>query len=58
MAGTPWVIYGDNPPQELYHKLTIPADLWPEYREFLLSLGAILADAGLIDGALALVDEV
>lgn len=57
MVGTPWVIYGKNPPQDLFHKLIVPLELWPEYREFLTSLGAVLDDVGLIDGAHALVDE-
>jgi|GEM_PF-2139225 len=58
MIGSPWIIENGRAPVDFPHKLTLPESLWSEYRSFLLSLGAVLDDAGLIDGAGALADEV
>ena len=57
MVGTPWFQEGKTPPRELPHRLTLPAGLWPEYREVFLALGAAMKHAGLIDGGYFLVDE-
>jgi hypothetical protein len=57
MVGSPWVIEPGKTPYELPHRLTLPENIWPEYRAFLQSLGAILDAAGVIDGAGALADE-
>jgi hypothetical protein len=58
MVGTLWVIEPGQAPVDLPHRLTLPLNVWGEYKTFLLNLGAALDAAGVVDGAGALADEV
>jgi hypothetical protein len=57
MVGTLWVIEPGKAPVDLPHRLTLPLNIWGEYKAFLLSLGAVLDAGGLVDGAGSLADE-
>ncbi len=56
MVGSPWAVEGTQI-YDLPHRLTLPENLWPEYRAFLLALGTAMDAAGLIDGPGSLTDE-
>ena len=56
MIGAPWSSEPGGGTVTLAHRLIVPAALWPEFKELLINLGAILDDAGILD-ALALVEE-